>query len=184
MEKGWNTLHFQKIWNENHPVAWHERSRRSKPKTPWHRLRSFRYAKSPFNILFKEKKLKNRKIVYVLVPVALAVAIFAVYYADVQTVSRTEIAFPLEVTEVRHSFDWLNVTFLATEDLAEPIVGFEVYYEGQKVGEENYTVIELRANDNITINLELSNDLPSGETIEIKLLLGSKYYQKFQITIP
>lgn len=125
----------------------------------------------------------DKKLLYAFVPVVLLVCIIAVFYSSPS--GRREASFPLEVEDVRYEFPWLNVTFLATGDVSESVDGFEVYYEGEKIASSvGGRVITMYEGDSCTVNIYFDHEPLKDAKFEIKLFIGEKYYQKFEVTIP
>lgn len=115
---------------------------------------------------------------------ALAIFITILYLSVLHFSSpRIEKTFPLEVRKVEYRFPSLNVTFLATEDVPEPIVGFEIYYESYKIGGTEHKPFTLYKGDKYSPQITISEEPPTEVTIEIRLLLGDKYYQTFKVEI-
>lgn len=129
--------------------------------------------------------MRKRNVILASLVVILTVSI--VIYFVTRTERNSEIEIPVEIEAIEYNFPSLNITFVATGDVNYPIFGFEIFYEGQKVGNQTHTPIELLEKDNLHLHIQLSNEIPSGIPLIFNLLLGSEthpLHATFPITLP
>lgn len=123
---------------------------------------------------------KRRQYVVLATLTVLIVAFLVVFTYNPLEMRRYDIT----LSKVSYNHPKLNVTLKFNEDVPFPIDKLTIWYQGRKVGEQQFTSIQFNEGDTFTALLTVDKNLSSNETLLLQLHSNSDLLTKIKFQIP